>query len=389
MLVPHSSSADAPQPMEVALVEPTSTVENQPIEKPISNEFTWEIENFYGLSAEEHYSDIFNVGGYKWRMVIGLNCPGHLSLYLDVADSVNLPYGWCISAHFFLTVIDQYDAGNSYTYESEAHHHFSAKASCWGFDKFMHLTQLLDPDRKYIVDDKVKVGAVVTVKAVNDSKKETGYVGLKAQSDTHYMNSLFQTFYHIPFFRKVVYDIPTTKNDMLSESTPLALQSLFCKMQYSENSVVVKELRKFFEFRQYDVLEFSRFLCEKLEDKMKGTIVEDKIQKLFVGRQKNFTKFVNAECQLEKEESFYGLRLDVRGCRDVYDSFEKYVKVESLEGDRNYNDAQLGQQDTRKCVQFISFPPVLQLQLKRFEYDKYGFCTRKVRIMLPLILHRD
>lgn len=36
-----------------------------------------------------------------------------------------------------------------------------------------------------------------------DSKKETGYVGLKNQGATCYMNSLLQTLYHIPYFRKV------------------------------------------------------------------------------------------------------------------------------------------------------------------------------------------
>jgi ubiquitin C-terminal hydrolase len=37
-----------------------------------------------------------------------------------------------------------------------------------------------------------------------DSKKETGHVGLKNQGATCYMNSLLQTFFHIPYFRKAV-----------------------------------------------------------------------------------------------------------------------------------------------------------------------------------------
>lgn len=40
-----------------------------------------------------------------------------------------------------------------------------------------------------------------------DSKKETGYVGLKNQGATCYMNSLLQTLYHIPYFRKVLFQI--------------------------------------------------------------------------------------------------------------------------------------------------------------------------------------
>jgi hypothetical protein len=33
----------------------------------------------------------------------------HLSLYLDVADSPSLPYGWSRFAQFNLTVVNQYD----------------------------------------------------------------------------------------------------------------------------------------------------------------------------------------------------------------------------------------------------------------------------------------
>ena len=63
------------------------------------------------------------------------------------------------------------------------------------------------------------------------------------------------------------------------------------------------------------------------------------------------------------------LQLDVKGCKDVYDSFDKYVEVERLEGENKYHAEQFGLQDAKKGVLFIDFPPVLQLQLKRFEYD--------------------
>ena len=38
------------------------------------------------------------------------------------------------------------------------------------------------------------------------------------------------------------------------------------------------------------------------------------------------------------------LQLDVKGCRDVYASFDKYVEVERLEGDNRYHAEQHGLQ---------------------------------------------
>ena len=64
-----------------------------------------------------------------------------------------------------------------------------------------------------------------------DSKKETGFVGLKNQGATCYMNSLLQFLYNINFFRQAVYHMPTSEEDDPLKSIPLALQSLFYKVR--------------------------------------------------------------------------------------------------------------------------------------------------------------
>ncbi len=63
------------------------------------------------------------------------------------------------------------------------------------------------------------------------------------------------------------------------------------------------------------------------------------------------------------------IQLDVKGCKNIYDSFDKYTETEMLDGQNQYHAEQHGLQDARKGVSFDDFPPVLQLQLKRFEYD--------------------
>ncbi|KAM7262159.1 hypothetical protein ACFE04_021236 [Oxalis oulophora] len=309
MLVPQSDNiVEGPQPMEVmGPLEAPTTVENQPVEEPPSMKFTWRIDNFTRMSNKKHYSDVFTVGGYKWRVLIFAkgNNVDHLSMYLDVADSTTLPYGWSRYAQFSLGVLNQ--TQGKYSVRKDTQHQFNARESDWGFTSFMPLSELYDPTRGYLVNDTVIVEAEVVVRKVMDywsydSKKETGYVGLKNQGATCYMNSLLQTLYHIPYFRK-------------------------------------------------------------------GTVVEGTIQQLFEGHHMNYIECINVDYKSTRKESFYDLQLDVKGCRDVYASFDKYVEVERLEGDNKYHAEGHGLQDAKKGVLFIDFPPVLQLQLKRFEYD--------------------
>ena len=55
--------------------------------------------------------------------------------------------------------------------------------------------------------------------------------------------------------------------------------------------------------------------------------------------------------------------------KNLYESFKDYVAVETLEGENKYMAEGYGLQEAKKGIIFESFPPVLHLQLKRFEYD--------------------
>lgn len=59
----------------------------------------------------------------------------------------------------------------------------------------------------------------------------------------------------------------------------------------------------------------------------------------------------------------------MKGNKNLLESFRDYVAVEPLEGENKYQAEGYGLQDARKGIIFQSFPPVLHLQLKRFEYD--------------------
>ncbi|XP_026420587.1 ubiquitin carboxyl-terminal hydrolase 12-like [Papaver somniferum] len=391
----------SPEPVEVAPAEAVvSTVENQ---DPPSSKFNWKIENFSKLDPKKHHSDAFNVGDSKWRVLLFPkgNSVDYLSMYLAVADWDDFPLGWVRCAQFSLSVVNQINNEDTVRRETQPYK-FSAQHIDLGHTRFMPLGELNDPDKGYIVEDTCIIEAEVKIMPDDwtyDSRKETGYVGLKNQGATCYMNSLLQTLYHIPYFRKAVYHMPTTENDLASGSSiPLALQTLFYKLQYKKDSVGTKELTKSFgwntnqAFMQHDVQELNRVLCEKLENKMKGTAAEGTIQHLFEGHHMNYIECINVDYKSTRKESFYDIQLDVKGCQDVYASFDKYVEVERLEGDNKYQAGQEhGLQDAKKGVLFIDFPPVLQLQLKRYEYDVMRDTMVKIndRYEFPLQLDLD
>ena len=77
---------------------------------------------------------------------------------------------------------------------------------------------------------------------------------------------------------------------------------------------------------------------------------------------------------------FLDIQLNVKGMKNLRESFRDYVQVETLEGDNKYQAEGFGLQDAKKGVIFQSFPPVLHLQLKRFEYDIQRDAMVKVRI---------
>ncbi|KAI6673924.1 hypothetical protein NL676_001830 [Syzygium grande] len=110
-------------------------------QNPTSWKYTWKITNFTSLTQKKYYSEVFTLCDNAWRILIFPkgNNTDHLSIYLDVANSVELPYGWNRSAHFRMTLVDQ----NNYSYSriKETEHNFNARESDWGFTSFIPLSE--------------------------------------------------------------------------------------------------------------------------------------------------------------------------------------------------------------------------------------------------------
>ncbi len=216
-------------------------------------------------------------------------------------------------------------------------------------------------------------------------KYESGsMVGLRNQGATCYMNSLLQTLFHIRQLRKAVYSMPTEDEHPVT-GVSLALQRTFFRLESSTEAVSTKDLTKSFgwdaydSFLQQDVQELNRVLCDRIEEKMKDTPVAGTIKRLFAGKTLSFVNCVDVDYSSSREEEFYDLQLDVKGCKDIMESFDKYTEEEVLDGEDKYDAGpELGKQKARKGTKFLLFPPVLTIHLKRFEYNAKTHAMVKV-----------
>uniref|UniRef100_A0A8R1TU98 Ubiquitin carboxyl-terminal hydrolase 7 n=1 Tax=Onchocerca volvulus TaxID=6282 RepID=A0A8R1TU98_ONCVO len=359
-------------------------------------------------SSETHQklSEPIFVRGLPWRI---LAMPREQNRFQSERRSAGRAFGfflqcngeaeaisWSCTASAILTVLSQKPGVENHV--RRINHTFYQKENDWGYSQFLPCETLLNPDSGYIKDDTIKLEVLVMADAPHgvqwDSKKHAGFIGLKNQGATCYMNSILQTFFFTNQLRKAVYQMPT-ENDDPETSVALAMQRVFYELQNSDKPVGTKKLTKSFgwdsveSFHQHDVQELCRVLLDNLENKMSGTKVKNTIPSLFEGKMKSYVRCKNVCFESNRVESFYDLQLNIKGKANVLESFSDYTAAEILDGDNKYDAGEFGLQPAVKGVKFISFPPILHLQLMRFQYDALQDANVKIndRFEFPALLN--
>ncbi|XP_014513500.1 MATH domain-containing protein At5g43560 isoform X1 [Vigna radiata var. radiata] len=106
--------------------------------------YTWKIEKFSQITRRELRSSPFEVGSYKWYILIypqGCDVCNHLSLFLCVANHDKLLPGWSHFAQFTIAVVNKDPKKSKY---SDTLHRFWKKEHDWGWKKFMELSKVYD-----------------------------------------------------------------------------------------------------------------------------------------------------------------------------------------------------------------------------------------------------
>ncbi|CAR27807.1 ZYRO0D07062p [Zygosaccharomyces rouxii] len=369
-------------------------------EPEVEGGFTWHIDDWFKLTEDKYVSPRFKIGEFEWDILLFPqgNHSKSLAIYLEphAEEKVNEETGeteyvdpdWYCCAQFTIVLSRPGDDNRLHVINS-SHHRFNAIDTDWGFASFIDLNQLKYPSKSKVSgllnQGQLNVTTFVRIlkdptgvlwhNFVNyDSKKMTGYVGFRNQGATCYLNSLLQSYFFTKYFRRLVYQIPTSQENP-KDSVVLALQRAFYQLQVSQYPLDTMELTRSFgwdnveAFTQHDVQELNRILMDRLETRMKGTTVENKLNEIFVGKMKSFIKCINVDYESARTEDFWDIQMNVKNLKGLKDSFENYIEVELMDGENQYAAQDYGLQDAKKGVVFESFPAVLHLQLKRFEYD--------------------
>ena len=370
---------------------------------------------------EQCRSEKRKVGCFTYNLLVfpagnqsSFTSTGKLAVYVEAVDVERKDPRWVYSSvKFSVCVLNFKDIRQSLYHEDT--HSFCASALDRGWPDLLSHAEMTRENGWLDEHGRLCVRATVCVRQADtivmgadyDTRKETGYIGLKNHGATCYLNGLLQSYFHIGRFREIVYQMsggmahgeesPTGGTRM---SLPLALQSVFLRLESAEQAVNTMELTRAFgwdsmdAFTQHDVQELARILCDKLEEKLKGTSGDRAIQDLFQGEVENYIECIDIDYKSRKKEFFYDVPVNVRGLSgDPLESLEKaleeFTAVEIMEGDNAYDAEDKGKQRARKGIRFLGFPPVLSFQLKRFsfDYEKLDNVKLNDRFSFPTCLH--
>ncbi|XP_054272313.1 probable ubiquitin carboxyl-terminal hydrolase FAF-X isoform X2 [Macrosteles quadrilineatus] len=244
-----------------------------------------------------------------------------------------------------------------------------------------------------------------------------GFVGLKNAGATCYMNSVLQQLYMVESIRVGLLAAEGAATDLsedfsgderpdteshceMEEKSSLEesrkeynigilkqVQAIFGHLAYSKLQYYVpRGLWKHFKLQgepvnlreQQDAVEFFMALVESLDEALKALTQEQIMGKVLGGSYSDQKICKGCPHRYSKEEPFSVISVDIRNHSNLVDSLEQYVKGELLEGADAYHCDKCNKKVVtvkRLCVKKL--PPILAIQLKRFEYDFERVCAIK------------
>nr|XP_006811923.1 PREDICTED: ubiquitin carboxyl-terminal hydrolase 48-like [Saccoglossus kowalevskii] len=145
---------------------------------------------------------------------------------------------------------------------------------------------------------------------------------------------------------------------------------------------------------QQDAQEFSKLLMSLLEDMLQQQqqieSVRNVIQQQFCGEYAYVTRCNTCGGISQRPSRFYELDLNIQGHKELSECLQEFLQVEKLEGSNQYlcERCHFTKQNASRRIQLHTLPPVLNLQLLRFIFDRNTGHKKKLNsyIQFPEVL---
>ncbi|EAY12997.1 Clan CA, family C19, ubiquitin hydrolase-like cysteine peptidase [Trichomonas vaginalis G3] len=230
------------------------------------------------------------------------------------------------------------------------------------------------PNLLYFADEKNRL---------REQKKVTGFVGFKSAFLLCYVNTDLQFLFHLSKFKKLLFDIPPTKNP--PSGVIFTTQRLFYKLMYKSTACSTTELLTLPEFKTYkdyqsqqnDAQEFLADYINLIENEVKDTQFKGQFNSLFEGKIKKTITCPEINYQTEREEILSELLLPVEGFADIYDSLNQFSDKNTIP---DYVPSVEGAKPQKAIIKHVisKLPDIILVHLARTTYDRTTFQQKKI-----------